>query len=335
MTPKEFGDKLRDKLISKYDFLKDIKIMGPGFINFYIKEENFIQENLSSIENGDFKKIELNKKNVKIAIILDRLSDILTMQNFRAFMNMYYLGSLYSFAGCKAERIVMTRNYEDNLNIRYFLSNFKNVEVTQDESRLKDSITFCHASNQELFKGIDKQRLIVEGVNIYKNGFEVYDYDLNDLLEQIGIDRIKYTLCNRASAKTVDIELTRNDLKYIQYPYSRISTVINIFKNEGIDISSIEECKEEWSINPLEQKMIKKILGFKEGIMDAINQNQPYRFIRYTNELCEIFYQINAATLFRQLKTERLVELLKLLNSVKIVMKEILAILEVPIYEKM
>lgn len=335
MKPYEFGEQLRDKLITKYDFLKDIKIMGPGFINFYIKEEVFVQENLKSIENGDFKKIMFKGKDVKIAIILDRLSDILTLQNFRVFMNMYYLGSLYSFVGCRVERIVVIKNYENSLNMKYFLSNFRQLEVTHDEIRLKGCVTFCHTSNQGLLTGIEKQRMIVEGANIYKNKFPVYDYDLNDLLEEIGIDRIKYTLCNRPITKEGAIELTRNDLRYIQYPYSRISSIINMFKNEGIDIDNIEECIEESPTNPLQQKIIKKILGFKEAVMNSINQNQPYKFIKYANELCEIFYQINADTLFRQLEHDELISILKLLNGVKIVMKEILTILEVPIYEKM
>lgn len=335
MNPKELGDKIKKEIINKHNFIKDIGVMGPGFLNFYLKEENLIKENLKSVENGDFKRLDIDKKNVKVSIVLNKLSDILKIQSFRAFMNMYYLGKIYSFAGFEVRKLVFVKDYDNDLNIKYFLSNFKDIEIVLNEKELKDSITFCSTLDQGIFKGLDYKRFILEGVNIYKNGLDIHEPNLSELFEQIGFHRIKYTFCSKAISSEINIELTKDKLRYIQYPYSRITSIINIFKHEGMDINNIEDFKEELLTSALELEMIKKISGFKDAIMDSINQNQPYKLIKYTNELCEIFYKINASTLYRKLSTEKLVASLKLLNSFRIVLKEILNILELPVYEKM
>lgn len=335
MDPRKLGEKIKHELNHKCDFIKEIMIMGPGFINFYLKEASFIKGNINSVENGDFKSLELDKKNVKTSIVLNKLSDILKLQNFRAFMNMYYLASIYNFAGFKVRKLVVVRDHDNDVNIKYFLSNFKNVEITSNKKELKDSITFCSTVDQGIFRGLDYKRFILEGVNIYKNGFQMHDVIPSELVEQMGLDRIKYTLCSKALVSEINIELTEDKLRYIQYPYSRITSIIDIFKAKGIDIDNVDDFKEELLNNDLELEMIKKISNFKDVISDSTTQNQPYKLIKYTNDLCEIFYKINTSTLYRQLSTEKLVALLKLLNSFRIVLKEILDILELPVYEKM
>lgn len=335
MEPPELGESIKHKLLSKYKFIKNIEIMGPGFINFYLDEESFIKENLVSVENGDFKRFKNNNKGIKVIVVINKLSDIWNIKSFRAFMNMYYLANIYSFVGYKARKILIVKDYDSDLNIKYLLSNFKDVEIILDQEELSESIAFSDASNQRVFKDIDRGRSIVEDVKILENGFEVFDITLTHLIEKIGFHRIKYTLCSKAISSEIDMELTKDELRYIQYPYSRISSVINTLRNEGIDISNIEDIKEELLDNPLEKKMIKKMMGFKTALMDSINYNQSYRLIKYANELCQIFYEVNSTTLFRQLSNEKLVALLQLLDSFKIILKEILDILELPVNEKM
>ncbi|WP_330390378.1 DALR anticodon-binding domain-containing protein [Paramaledivibacter caminithermalis] len=335
MSPEKLANKIKDRIINKYDFIKDINVMGAGFINFYLKEEAFIKEHLKSIENGDFKKLKPKNKNVKVAIVLNKLRDILNLQSFRGFINMYYLAKIYDFAGYKTRKLVLVKDNDINLNIKYFLSNFKNIEIILDKEELRDSIIFCSTLDQGKLKGLDNKRFTIEEVNILKNGHKINKTTFSELLDIIGIDRIKYTLSSKAINKKITIELTNDDLRYIQYPYSRITSVINIFKDEGIDIDSIEDFNEKLLTDVLEKEMINKIMEFKDIITETIDKDQPYRFIKYSKELCDIFYKINASTLFRQLSNEKLIALLKLLNSVKIVLEEILNTLELPVYEKM
>lgn len=331
----ELGDNIKNRLLPKYSFIKNIEVMGPGFINFYLKEENMIKENLISVENGDFKRFNNIKKDIKLIMVTDRIRDIWDIQNFRAFMNMYYLGNIYNFIGYKARKILMVKDYDSDINTRYLLSNFKDVEISLNERELSEGITFSASPYQGVFRGIDKDRSIIEGVRILKNGFVIDKITLTDLIEEIGFHRIKYTLCNKSIANEINMELTTDYLRYIQYPYNRISSVISTLKKEGIDIGNIENIKKELLDNPLEEKIIKKMTGFKDALIDSINQNQPYRLIKYANELCQIFYEINSTILFRQLNREKLMALLKLLDSFKIILKEILGILELPLYEKM
>lgn len=337
MNPKELGENIKKYLMARTDFIKDIRLMGPGFLNFYLKEESFIKENIMGVENGDFKNFKLKTKNkiVKVAIVLNNLEDIFRLESLRAFINMYYLGNIYSFAGFKVRKLVVVKNYDEDLNIKYFISNFKDIEIILNEEELKDSITLCSTLDQGIFKGLDDKRFILEGVNIYKNGLKLKDITLSGLLQRIELDRIKYTLCSKAITSEMDIELTKDKLRYIQYPYSRIMSLINIFKAQGMDIDEVKGFNEELLTNPLELEMINKISSFKDTILSTISQNQPYKLIKYTNELCDIFYKINSSTLYRKLSKERLVALLRLFNVFKIVLKEILDILELPAYEKM
>jgi arginyl-tRNA synthetase len=110
---------------------------------------------------------------------------------------------------------------------------------------------------------------------------------------------------------------------------------MNILKKEGINIKNVEDYNKAFSYNDLEKELIKKLPEFKDALVTSMELGQPYRLIRYGDELCEVFYKVNNFTLFRQLHTEKLEILLKALNCVKIVIKEVLMLLEVPMYEKM
>lgn len=336
MKPYELGNQIRENILKKYDFFRDIKIEGPGFINFYIKEEYLIKEMLESIEKGDFKRFDNISKNIKLCIALDNINEILQLSEFRSFMNMYYLGNIYDLAGHNVSKIIVVNNDIKTMDTSYFLSNFKNFEITKDEKKLEDSIVFCSSRNQWLFKNIkEKERYVVDKVKVFKNRIENIDLSTTELIDEIGFDRFKYTICTKPLNSEVDIEISKDELKIIQYPYSRISSVKNILEKEGLYINNIEELKEINLDNDLEKDIIKKLTEFKAAVETSINSNDPYKFIKYTNDLCESFYNLNRVTLFRKVEDVKLVSLLKLLESVKIVLGEILKLLELPILEKM
>jgi arginyl-tRNA synthetase len=337
MSPIKLGNEIKNKILSKYDFFKEIKIEGPGFINFYLEEEYLYNTILETVESGEFKEFEQsNKKTIKICVVLDKLSSIIGLENFRAFMNMYYLGNIYSFTGYDVEKLIVVNYIDKDMYTSYFLSNFKNIEITDDYNRLEGSIVFCSPENQWLFHdNLEAERFVVERVKVYKNKHEIKNMTLNSLMEKIGLNRLKYTFCTRSLNSEVELEITRDDLKYVQYPYSRISSLMNILKKEGINIKNVEDYNKAFSYNDLEKELIKKLPEFKDALVASMELGQPYRLIRYGDELCEVFYKVNNSTLFRQLHTEKLVILLKALNCVKTVIKEVLMLLEVPMYEKM
>jgi len=53
-TPIELAEKLVNE-ISKNDFIEDIKVMGPGFINFYLDEGQYFKEIVCQISEGYIK----------------------------------------------------------------------------------------------------------------------------------------------------------------------------------------------------------------------------------------------------------------------------------------
>ncbi|WIF96163.1 DALR anticodon-binding domain-containing protein [Caminicella sporogenes] len=330
MKPYEIGNLIKEKIQKKYNIFENIKLEGPGFINFYIKEFYFTDKILKSVEKGDFKRFSIKNENVKLALILSDINEILELSEFRAFMNMYYLGNIYNLAGYKVSKTIVVYNDEIN-NLDNFLSNFKGVKVTKNFDELNDSIIFSSYKNQFLLKqyGIKDKRYIVNKVNVYKNKIERNDIDTVQLIDILGFDRLKYSLCTNTFTSEVYIEITRDDLRFITYPYSRISSVINILEKEGILLGNIEDVKEIILENNLEKEILTKLTQFKDIVKSSIAYNDFFKIIKYANDLCENFYKLNSITLYRKLGRQKLMSRLRLLNSVKIILEEIYKLLEV------
>lgn len=335
---RELGNEIAKNLLRHDNLFRDIKVMGPGFMNFYLKKEALYQEIFNLILNKEFKNIkqDIKSKPIKLCIAMEKLSDIFSLENFRAFMNMYYLGNIYKYIGHKPFIIIVVKERDDSIKTSYFLSNFKDIDITTDKKTLEDSIIFCSAENQWLFNKEEKDhRIITEVVGVYKNGDRINNVNVEGLIDKIGLNRLKYTLCTKPTKGEMIVETTENELEYLQYPYSRISSIIDIFRQEGLDINMVDECDFDILDDELEKEMVIKLSEFKDEVKATLDFNEPYRLIRYAQELCNTFYNLDRSTLFRKLQRRKLISLLKLLSYVKIVIEEIHVILEVPIYEKM
>ncbi len=336
IPPKELGEIISKGLLNSCDFIDKINIMGPGFINIYIKKDHLIKNTVENIEKDLSYRPSSNKnKAIKVCIVLDELVEIFRPRDFRAFMNMYYLGNLYELKGYKAEKTIVMKKSKNDIKALYLLANFKHIQKSCRDEELKDSIVFCSPENQWLFKDNENKRLIVNDVKIYGNNIEMNNIDLVELIETIGLDRLMFTMMKSSINSEVHIEMTRNDLEEIQYPYSRISTIIKIFEEEGLSLEDIEVFKWELLQGPLFKDLILKLTQYQETIESCISLNDPHKLIKYGEELNDSFNQLDTNILYRNLERDRLIVLLKLYSAVKLVMKEILTILEVPIYERM
>lgn len=339
MAPKNLATTIIDEILknpNKKKYFKNIEVMGPGFINFYIETHVLNQWILEAIEKYEFNKFTNHKKEeITLGIVVKELQDLFNLENLRAFMNMYYLGNLYKAIGYKTTKLIGVSNLKDSTEMAYLLSNFKDIRVSENPEDLRDAIIFTSPKNQWLFKSVEGERFIVDKVKVYENQIEVLEKSTTELIELIGFDRLKVTLMTKPMTSEGEIEITKDDLKILQYPYSRISSIIKILKEEGISLTDVEVYDWQLIDRKIEYDLIKKLTEYKDTIKTALELNDPYRYIRYAFELTSIFDDLNINTLYRKMSKEKLLILLKLLNVAKIVFKDILTTLELPIKDKM
>jgi arginyl-tRNA synthetase len=155
------------------------------------------------------------------------------------------------------------------------------------------------------------------------------------LAEKIGIGAIRYAFisinANKPIVFTWDrvLDFNRNSAPFIQYAYARAHNIIN--KSGGYEkTASVELLKED-----IEQRLIVKLAEFPEVVIDAADNLKPEIIANYCNDLAELFNtfydRCPVLTAENNLRNIRL----RLVNCVKIVLRNGLNILGIEAPEVM
>jgi arginyl-tRNA synthetase len=162
-------------------------------------------------------------------------------------------------------------------------------------------------------------------------------YTLDDLLDEVGEDVVRFFLLMRGIGTHLEFDLSlareqsdKNPVFYLQYAHARICSVFD--KAEEIRDSEFDTSlliKEE------EQNLIKKLLLFPETIRTTANKYEPQILAEYLREVAAMFHLFyhNCRIIGedKKLSSSRLV----LSNSTKIVLKNGLDILGISTPERM
>lgn len=200
--------------------------------------------------------------------------------------------------------------------------------------------------------GIDANRLdivIMQMVRLVSNGETIKlskrsgkAITLNTLLEEVPIDaaRFFFNLREPNSHFDFDLELaakqsSENPVYYVQYAHARICSIIKKAKEEGIDISNVDDsilnrlCADE------ERELISHLAGLTDEIINAAKIYDPAKITHYVIELATLFHKFYNAhrvvTDDRELTQARLY----LCTAVKNTIKNILVMLKVDVPESM
>lgn len=120
-------------------------------------------------------------------------------------------------------------------------------------------------------------------------------------------------------------QLNDQKIKSIQYVHSRICSIIQIFEDEGVFIKEVEFDEP----SDFEKILVKKIMDYRNIV------EKPEEMIGYIIEITNLFYKLQERTLFRELEGNRLYVILKIIDCMRWMIKEVLIAICIEAPEKM
>ncbi|MFC1515104.1 arginine--tRNA ligase, partial [Candidatus Omnitrophota bacterium] len=121
---------------------------------------------------------------------------------------------------------------------------------------------------------------------------------LSELIEEVGKDAARFYYLRRKNASHLefDVDLAQaksfdNPLYYIQYAHARICSIIAKYASEvgpldDLDLNSVDRLGEEGEL-----ALIKEALQFKNVVVLAASQREPYAIVDYLGTLAAAFHK--------------------------------------------
>ncbi len=165
---------------------------------------------------------------------------------------------------------------------------------------------------------------------------------LGDLLDEIGVDaaRFFFNMRNAGSHFDFDLDLaveqtSNNPVFYVQYAHARICSIIRLLAEDNVRVKFVSEIDPTLLLEDAELSLLRKIGELPDEITAAAQTLEPARMTRYAIELANEFHSFyNACRVNVEdepLKATRL----KLIDSARQVLANVLGILGVSAPEKM
>lgn len=123
--------------------------------------------------------------------------------------------------------------------------------------------------------------------------------ELNDLLDEIGVDATRYFMLQSSHERTLDLNLdlarsesSENPVYYIQYAHARIASMLARLGEDRVGLAV--SAGADWSspageLHPSERDLIKKLLSLPEEIAEAAERRAPHRIAVFALELAQEF----------------------------------------------
>ncbi len=206
--------------------------------------------------------------------------------------------------------------------------------------RLKSSMEMLgHDSSKLEFE-------ILQMVKVYQNGEEVKmskrsgkAIGLQDLIEEVGVDPIRYFFAARALSSPMELDLdlalrktNENPVYYAQYAHARICSVLKLANEQGITDTEVEEYRH---LNENANQILKLIGNYQQVIEECAIKRIPHKLTNYIQNLASEFhsyYNLEKILSKNELETK---EKLQFIKAVKIVLKDALNLIGVKEKDKM
>ncbi len=146
--------------------------------------------------------------------------------------------------------------------------------------------------------------IIMQFVNIIERGERAQmskrrgDFvTLDDLIEQIGVDAVRFFMLQRSHDTTIDLDLdlareqsAENPVYYVQYAHARIASILAKAGGPPRVAAALEEgARFTGPLEPAERTLVKKLLAFPDEIAEATEKRAPHRIAVYALELAQTF----------------------------------------------
>ena len=200
--------------------------------------------------------------------------------------------------------------------------------------------------------GIDPERLQVVTMQLVRlmRGGEVARQSkrtggaitLTELIDDIGIDASRYFFNMRLAGSHFDFDLdlavqqsNENPVYYVQYAHARICSIIRQMVEEGIKVPACKDIDLSLLDKPEEIELLRKIAQFPGEIKQSAEALEPAKIVKYVSDLAGLFHSFYNANRVKVDDNALMLARLKLIDSVRITIKNALAILAVEAPEKM
>lgn len=155
--------------------------------------------------------------------------------------------------------------------------------------------------------GNDPEKLVVliaQMVSLFQNGEKVKmskrtgkAVTMEDLMEEVGIDAIRYFFTMRSMDSHLDFDMdlaistsNENPVFYVQYAHARICSIFRQAEEQGITIPDYAEIDFSKLTAVHEYDLLRKIGELPAEIAVAAEGYAPHRLIRYVYELAAMFH---------------------------------------------
>lgn len=165
---------------------------------------------------------------------------------------------------------------------------------------------------------------------------------LSDLLEDISVDAARFFFNMRSAGSHLDFDLTLaaqqsndNPVYYVQYAYARICSILRLLGEDGVSVKDYSEINPSLLKEESELNLLKKLGDLPDEIRMSAESLEPARITRYIMELATDFHSFYNSCRVKNEDAELMAARLKLVDSIRIVMKGILGMLKITAPERM
>ena len=130
-------------------------------------------------------------------------------------------------------------------------------------------------------------------------------------------------------------QTSENPVYYVQYAHARMCSIISLLKEEGISVKKADELDLTLLKEEQEKELLKKLCDLPEEIKAAALIYEPSRLTRYCIDLASLFHAFYNSCHVRQENRALMEARLKLVDTVRIVLKNVLSMLSIDAPERM
>jgi len=165
---------------------------------------------------------------------------------------------------------------------------------------------------------------------------------LKDLLEETSIDAARFFFNMRQANSHFDFDLdlaveqsNENPVFYVQYAHARICSILRLLKEQGTAVKPVSEINTARLDAEQEIALMKKLADFPETIRQAAEMREPSLLTRYAMDLAAAFHGFYAACKVNSEDKELTDARLKLCDTVRIALGNVLTLLSISAPEQM
>ena len=165
---------------------------------------------------------------------------------------------------------------------------------------------------------------------------------LADLIDEIGVDAARFFFNMRAAGSHMDFDLdlavsqtNENPVFYVQYAHARICSIIRILEESGVKVPAASDIDASLLKKDEEIELLETLARLPEEIKASAESFDPSNLTHYLIDVASHFHSFYNACRVRDEEENLMCARLKLIESTRIVIKNVLDILGVSAPEKM